>query len=92
MTKLLVSRTAGMDSDTSVIYEVTALLVPLCSHAGGPFGIDSELPLDTNGIWARKYQTALENGVVAVEVAGAPARCFGETTAWVTRLRFWSQV
>ncbi len=34
-------------------------------------GIDSELPLDTGGIWARKYQTGIENGVIAVEVAGA---------------------
>ena len=49
-----------------------AFLIPLCAHAGsGPFGIDSELPLDTNGIWARKYQTGLENGVIAVEVVGA---------------------
>ena len=48
------------------------LLLPSWAFAGGgPFGIDSELPLDTNGIWARKYQTGLENGVVAVELAGA---------------------
>jgi membrane-associated phospholipid phosphatase len=38
---------------------------------GGPLGIDSELSLDTSGIWARKYQTGLENGVIAVELAGA---------------------
>jgi undecaprenyl-diphosphatase len=49
-----------------------ALLMPLGAHAGGgPLGIDSQLPLDTNGIWSRKYQTALENGVIAVELAGA---------------------
>lgn len=42
-----------------------------CYAGGGPFGIDSELPLDTNGIWARKYQVGLENGVIAVELAGA---------------------
>jgi undecaprenyl-diphosphatase len=49
-----------------------ALLMPVVARAGGgPFGIDSELPLDTKGIWARKYQTGLENGVVAVELAGA---------------------
>ena len=48
------------------------LLAPMLAHAGGgPLGIDSELPLDTSGIWARKYQTGLENGVLAVEVAGA---------------------
>jgi PAP2 superfamily len=46
--------------------------VPLtCRAGGGPFGIDSQLPLDTGGIWARKYQTGLENGVIAVELAGA---------------------
>src|SRR5581483_7470893 len=38
---------------------------------GGPLGIDHEVPFDQNGIWARKYQTGLEAGVVAVEVAGA---------------------
>lgn len=43
-----------------------------CAAAGGgPLGIDSELPLDTNGIWARRYQTGLETGVIVVEVAGA---------------------
>ena len=42
------------------------------AHAGdGPFGIDHELTLDQSGIWARKYQTALENGVIATEVVGA---------------------
>jgi PAP2 superfamily len=42
------------------------------AHAGdGPFGIDHELTLDESGIWARKYQTALENGVIATEVVGA---------------------
>jgi membrane-associated phospholipid phosphatase len=49
-----------------------ALLAPSLVHAGGgPLGIDSILPLDTNGIWERKYQVALENGVIAVEVVGA---------------------
>jgi len=49
-----------------------AVLGPGCVHAGGgPLGIDSELALDQNGIWARKYQTGLESGVIAVEVAGA---------------------
>ncbi len=47
------------------------LLVSGCALAGGPFGIDHELALDQNGIWARKYQTALEVGVIAVEVGGA---------------------
>jgi hypothetical protein len=48
------------------------LLLPGVACAGSGFlGIDSELPLDTGGIWARKYQTGIENGVIAVEVAGA---------------------
>jgi hypothetical protein len=43
-----------------------------CAHAaGGPLGIDHELPLDQSGIWARKYQTGLEYGVVAIEAAGS---------------------
>src|SRR5258708_35980559 len=33
-------------------------------------GFDHELPLDQNGIWARQYQTGLENGVIAIEVVG----------------------
>jgi len=37
----------------------------------GPLGIDHEWSLDQSGIWARKYQTALEFGVIAVEVGGA---------------------
>jgi undecaprenyl-diphosphatase len=41
------------------------------ADAGGPFGIDHELALDQNGIWARKYQTALETSVVAFEVVGS---------------------
>jgi hypothetical protein len=42
-------------------------LVPLCAYAG----FDHELPLNQNGIWARQYQTGLENGVIALEVAGS---------------------
>jgi membrane-associated phospholipid phosphatase len=38
-----------------------------CAHAG----IDHLVPLDESGIWARKYQVALENGVIAVTVVGA---------------------
>ncbi|HEY2402987.1 MAG TPA: phosphatase PAP2 family protein [Steroidobacteraceae bacterium] len=34
-------------------------------------GIDHEWSLDQSGIWARKYQTGLETGVIAVELAGA---------------------
>jgi hypothetical protein len=34
-------------------------------------GLDHELALDQSGIWARQYQTGLENGVIALEVAGS---------------------
>jgi hypothetical protein len=34
-------------------------------------GFDHEWALDQNGIWARKYQTSLEYGVIAMELAGA---------------------
>jgi membrane-associated phospholipid phosphatase len=47
------------------------LLLAGRAQAGGPFGIDHELALDQNGIWARKYQTALEVGVIGLEVGGA---------------------
>ena len=38
---------------------------------GGPLGIDHEVGFDQSGIWARKYQTGLEFGVIATEAAGA---------------------
>jgi membrane-associated phospholipid phosphatase len=34
-------------------------------------GIDHVVPLDENGIWARQYQTALQNSVIAVEIVGS---------------------
>jgi len=37
----------------------------------GFLGIDHELSLDQRGIWARKYQTGLEFGVLATEIGGA---------------------
>jgi len=47
-------------------------LAPSPARAGGGFlGIDHELSLDEGGIWARKYQTGLETGVIVTEVAGA---------------------
>ena len=47
-------------------------LAPVGAVAGdGPLGIDHELSLDERGIWARKYQTSLEYGVIAVEISGA---------------------
>jgi membrane-associated phospholipid phosphatase len=49
-----------------------ALSVSPRAHAGnGPLGIDHELSLDQSGIWARKYQTGLENGVIAFEIVGS---------------------
>src|ERR1700712_5769315 len=50
------------------------LLVGAASRAwggGGPLGIDHEWSLDQSGIWARKYQTGLEFGAIALEVGGA---------------------
>jgi hypothetical protein len=41
------------------------------AYGGGPLGIDHEWSLDQSGIWARHYQTGLEYGVVAVEIAGS---------------------
>jgi PAP2 superfamily len=43
----------------------------LATAGSGPLGIDHELALDESGIWARKYQTSLEYGVIAVEISGA---------------------
>lgn len=42
-------------------------LVPCGAYAG----IDHEFTLDQSGIWARKYQTGLQYGVIAVEISGA---------------------
>jgi undecaprenyl-diphosphatase len=39
-----------------------------CAHAGG---FDHELTFDQSGIWARKDQLALQNGVIALEIGGA---------------------
>lgn len=50
---------------------LSAALAPQPARAGGPLGIDSELSLDQNGIWQRKYSIALEDGVIALEAAGA---------------------
>ena len=53
-----------------LLVEVAAVAVLLISTSANA-GFDHEWALDQNGIWARKYQTALENGVVAVELAGS---------------------
>ena len=46
---------------------LSLLLASGAAHAG----LDHEWSRDQNGIWARKYQTGLENGVIALEVAGS---------------------
>ena len=47
-------------------------IVWLALIPGGAYaGIDHELSFDQSGIWARKYQTGLEYGVIAVEISGA---------------------
>ena len=48
------------------------LFAPMAYAGGGLFGIDHELPLDQNGIWARSWQTGIEYGAIAVEVAEMP--------------------
>ncbi|HUI62930.1 MAG TPA: phosphatase PAP2 family protein [Steroidobacteraceae bacterium] len=45
------------------------LWVLACGNAWA--GIDHEWTLDESGIWARRYQTGLEYGVIAVEIGGA---------------------
>jgi PAP2 superfamily len=62
----------GMQTYLTRLLPGLILFAPCLScAAGGPLGIDSELPLDQSGIWARKYQTGLENAVIATELAGA---------------------
>ena len=52
------------DRLVKLIAAAAVALFAQTAEAGGPFGIDHELALDQNGIWARKYQNALETGVV----------------------------
>jgi undecaprenyl-diphosphatase len=47
------------------------LLLSALASSQAYAGFDHELPLDQNRIWARQYQTGLENGVIALEVAGS---------------------
>jgi undecaprenyl-diphosphatase len=42
-----------------------------CWAGGGPLGIDHMLTYDDSGIWNRRYQQALEYGLIATEVVGA---------------------
>jgi undecaprenyl-diphosphatase len=43
----------------------------IAAAGGGPLGIDHEVGFDQSGIWARKYQTGLQFGVIATEIGGA---------------------
>jgi hypothetical protein len=47
-----------------------ALLLSITSQRAHA-GLDQELPLDQSGIWERRYQSALENAVIATELAGS---------------------
>jgi undecaprenyl-diphosphatase len=45
---------------------------PHTARAGDGFlGLDHEIALDQRGIWARKYQTGLEYGVLATAIGGS---------------------
>ncbi len=52
-------------------YRMFAALLPLCWGCAHAVGFDHEVPFDQNGIWARKNQLALQDGVVALELGGA---------------------
>jgi len=54
-----------------ILLLVSPLFGEMAHAGGGPLGIDHEWALDQSGIWARKYQTGLETGVLAVELGGA---------------------
>jgi membrane-associated phospholipid phosphatase len=50
---------------------VLLAIAPACFAGNrGPFGIDYLVTYDDSGIWNRKYQDALEYGLIAAEVAG----------------------
>lgn len=55
----------------ALVLAITLLGAGTAQAAGGPLGIDHEWRLDEDGIWSRRYQTALEVGVVAVAAGGA---------------------
>jgi membrane-associated phospholipid phosphatase len=48
---------------------IAVMLGLLCGPALA--GFDHEWALDEHGVWARSYQTTLEYGVIATEIAGA---------------------
>jgi hypothetical protein len=47
------------------------LILGLLSSEYARAAFDHEISLDQNGIWARRYETGLESGVIALEVAGS---------------------
>ena len=47
------------------------LLLLVLTPGSASAGFDHELPLDQNGIWARQYQTGLQNAVIGLELAGS---------------------
>ena len=54
------------------MWPLLGLVICHTAHAKAGFlGIDHEWTLDQGGIWGRKYQTALEAGVIATEIGGA---------------------
>src|SRR5690348_10206484 len=54
-----------------VLWLLIAWAAPYRADAnGGPLGIDHEWALDRSGIWAQKYQNALQYGVIAAELGG----------------------
>jgi PAP2 superfamily len=56
---------------SSIMVGVGCSLSLLVASGAAHAGLDHEWSLDQSGIWARKYQTGLENGVIALEVAGS---------------------
>jgi hypothetical protein len=48
-----------------------ALILCLLASGNARAGFDHEVGFDQSGIWARKYQTGLELGVIATEIGGA---------------------
>lgn len=61
------------ESNRSLRLWLSLLLLPTLALMSGRShaGFDHEWSLDQNGIWARKYQTALQDGVIALELAGS---------------------
>ena len=63
-----------MRRTATTIFLIMALMLghlPACFAGGGPLGIDHEWNYDDSGIWKRSYQIALEDGLLAADVAAA---------------------